>query len=666
MTVSDPNPLEDALNHPEDAPIFAQPGDTGPELQTFERPPFPPDCPVRPLGIKSEIDGAQTCYYLDANGQLVGLEANNRHGKLGLIALFGDKSDWLEANFPQWSKPGREQIAGKWEIVTPSVIIGFDQAKAARALIEECCRRGIFTAAGKMRGAGAHRIGAGGAIVYHAGDAVQVPQLRADGSLKTMKWADPDLFEGHVYPAGEAIPRPWHEDVGEREGRQLFGLVKTWTWKRELLDPVLFVGGLAASLIGGFLPWRPNLWVTGGPGTGKSTLNGEHGVSHQLLGNGLFRTGNASAAAIRQTLKNSTVPVMFDEIEASDNNRRVQDVIELARVASSGEKAHRGGQDGKAQEFTLRSCFWFSSINIPPLEPQDRSRLAILELLPFPAGAVAPDLKKFHLPELGRKLLRRMIDAVPVLEAVKLKYHAALSAAGHVPRACDQFGTLLACAHVLINDVDLVNGELADDELVTEWIDRCRPEKMAEISEATPDHTACMMHLVTSMVQSRGGEEREALGSWIGKAVANIVTPLLDGPQGGEEKYAERLQNHGLKLVNARFYPEERDVDGKVVKAARWGTTEASASEPIFLAVANGHGALDAIYRDKKWQGGVWKQSLLRTAGAISAELKIGRPKLRAVLVPLEAVLDETELPDASTPAKREAWLRAQTDGGEG
>ena len=58
---------------------------------------------------------------------------------------------------------------------------------------------------------------------------------------------------------------------------------------------------------------------------------------------------------------------------------------------------HRGGQDHTAHEFTLASCFQFSSISIPPLEPQDRRRLGILELRPFPVGAIAPDLAKFKL-----------------------------------------------------------------------------------------------------------------------------------------------------------------------------------------------------------------------------------------------------------------------------
>jgi len=668
VPISDATKIRDALDHPEPAPVLAQPGDAGAETKQYERPPFPSGCPIRPLGISSNLDGSQKCYYLDINRQLVGLEAGNRHGKNSLYALFGEQSDWLEAEYPQWSKPIYEGRGKDRELIKASEIVGFDQSDASRALIEECTRRGIFTAAGKMRGTGAHRQRDGG-LVVHFGDKMIVSEHRVDGSFRGWKWIDPGLHEGHVYPGGAVLPRPAIEESGVAPGIELLQLVGTWNWKRSLLDKILFLGGVGASLIGGALIWRPNLWVTGGKGTGKSTLNGKNGVLHQLLGDGMFRTGNASAAAIRQSLMNSTVPVLFDEIEASADNRRVKEVIELARIASSGDTIHRGGQDHKAAEFTLQSCFWFSSINIPPLEPQDRSRMGILELRPFAPGAVAPDLASHHLPQMGRALLRRMIDAWPVLDAVKRAYHVALAAKGHDNRACDQFGTLLACAHVLLNDVSLSAGELPHDELVIAWVDRCAPERMAEISEATPDHTACMIHLTTAQVQARGGDERVQLSTWIGDAVASKTDPLFDAGVPGEQpgtadRAGERLQQYGLKLVNAVYHPEERDRADKVTKAARWGTSSFETNRPIFLAVAGQHQALAKLFEGRTWQNGVWRQSLERTPGSIDgAKVKFGRASLTAVLVPLSEVLDESELPEASRPEAREAWLLEQLSG---
>lgn len=446
MTTPDPDPIAAALDAPTPAPKFAEEGDHGPEVggDGYDRPPFPLGCPITPLGISANIEGSQKCYYLDYNGQIVGLEAGNRHGKNSLFALFGPTSDWLEAQWPQWSKPVTEydRSTKTHTVIKASEIVGVDQAEASRALIEECARRGIFDPAGRLRGRGAHAL-PGGGLVIHYGDKLLASKHKADGAIKGYDWHDCGLHDGMVYPAGAAMPRPWYERTTARPAEKLLKLLFTWRWKRPLLDARFLLGWIGAAMVGGALKWRPNIWITGGAGTGKSTLNGEDGVLDLLLGAGVLRTGNASSAAIRQMLKNSTIPVLFDEIEASADNRRVNEVVELARVSSSGATMHRGGADHQAHEFTLRSPFQFSSINIPPLQPQDRSRLGILELDPFEPGAVPPVLREWNLPEIGQHLQRRMIDGWERLERTQAAFAEALSARGHSRRACDQFGTLL-------------------------------------------------------------------------------------------------------------------------------------------------------------------------------------------------------------------------------
>jgi len=655
------NPLADALDNPVAAPVMAEAGEQGLDNRRRERPPFPRDCPIKPLGNMQGLDGSQRMFYLNFNGQIVGLEAGNKHGKNGLVSLFGPELGWLEDHFPRWSAPKTktDRKTGQEIVIKPSEIVGFDQAEASEALIVECVRLGIFDPAGRLRGRGAHPILPGG-LAIHCGDKLLVSELGVSGKIKKFVWVDPGLHGGFVYPAAAPIPRPHHEEVGGEHAIRLLKLLRTWHWKRELLDPRLLLGAIALGYVGGASPWRSNIWITGGRGTGKSTLNGQGGVVHQLFGEGVFRTGNASAAAIRQSLKNSTVPVMLDEIEAGADNRRVNEVIELARVSSSGDTMHRGGQDHVAHEFTLRSPFWFSSINIPPLQPQDRSRLAILELRPLKPENAPPVLAEWNLPAIGRALARRMMDGWHRLEATKAKYHVALAKTGHDARACDQFGTLLACADLAMEDHSTADG-LPDDEDVAHWVGMCRPDRMAEITEATPDHEACLGHLLTSIVQARGGDEREALGTWIGRAVSSAVAPLIEGGD-GQERYAERLQQIGLKLVNARYYPEERDLAGNVVKSERWGCAEFRPDAPGFLAVAWAHQGLARHYEGTLWQG-IWRQSLGRTDGAIDSKAKFGRQSLSAVLVPLWAVLDESELPHASLRDAHEAWLREQVKG---
>lgn len=661
--MADVTSIKDALDNPTPAPRLAEEGEVRPERGTRHGPVDWSTCPVKPLGIKATADGKQTCYYLDVNKQLVGLEANNRHGKGGITAMFGG-TEWLEANFPKWSPPknGRK-----------SEIIGWDIGLVQEALIARCVRQGVFSAAGRMRGRGAHRHDNGG-LVLHCGDQLLASQHTEDGRIVAWRYVDPGELAGFVYPGDDPIPRPWREPVSAAEVHYLIvdepgvkngtgrpGLLRRWNWRRELLDPRLLAGWIGAAMIGGALGWRPNVWLTGGRGTGKSTLNGDDGVLAGLLGRGVFRTGNASEAAIRQSLNCATIPVLFDELEAKEDNRKVDGVIELARVSSSGAPMHRGGADHSAQEFTLRSAFFFSSINIPPLQPQDRSRLAILELRPFTkTWGPRPNLADYNLPVLGRKLLRRMVDGWPRLAATLAKYHEALAAQGHESRACDQFGTLLACADVLLHDHDTADG-LPDIELVLDWCDKCRPEKLREITQEDAEHARCLSHLLDSGVQARGGDERVALVSWIAGALDHARDPLaVDGELSPDPKAGDRLAQLGIKLVNADWKPEELDADGKVRNRARWGTSAYAIAEPGFLALALNHKALSALFDGKHWAG-IYGDVLARFPGAVEAgKVRFGHKTSKAVLVPLYHVFEADQLPDASHEAAHKEWMRTQ------
>lgn len=621
-----------ALDAPADAPLMADPGDVGPfggrdEDDELDRAPLPPGCPVTPLGILE-----QKCWYLDVRGQIIGLEAGQRHGVNSLVALFGPKSGWLEKTWPRWSAPKTklDRKTGVEEVIKPSEIVGFDQGQASRGLIEECVRKGIFDPAGKIRGAGAHR-GSNDALIIHCGDTVMRRRLRINGEADDIEYFDPGLHGEHVYPTAPAIPRPWPEPVGVEVGERLRAVIASWRWRRPLLDPLLIVGGIGASMTGGALDWRPNIWVTGGAGTGKSTLNGKRGLLDQLTGKGKLASVDTSAAGIRQRLRNSTVPVFLDELEADADGRKTKQIIELARVASSGGDAHRGGQDHQATEFTLQSVFWASSILIPSMETQDRSRWAVCALDPLRAGDTPPNMRALRLPEMGRQILRRMVDGWARWDETLAAYRSALADLGHKARACDQFGTLLACADLVLYDA------LPDDRTIAEIAGLCDMRSLREVSESAADHEDCLQHLVTTMVQARGGDERESIGSWIGSAVQEMCAPQI----AAEHKHHRRLQEIGIKIVSVKV--NAAGDDGRPVRV---GTEIWTPGKPGFVAIANTHQAIAGVYHGQKWQNGVWAQSLSRFPGAVEGvTLKFGRLALRGTLVPLDQVIDPSEIP---------------------
>lgn len=633
-----------ALDQPMDAPMLGErdafdPGPAGDEDGEggVDRPLLPKGSPVRALGMKG-----QTCFYLDVQGQLVALGPRD-HGKNNIITLFAPKTHLPTKYWPRWSAPKINKQTGVVE--KPSEIIGFAQDLASEALIGACGDAGIFDPLGKVRGRGAHK-GKLRSLIVHCGDKILVNGRRIDGSARDAEWHNPGVIDGMVYPAAAPGPRPVPEPVGVEVGERLLAILQTWRWERSILDPMLALGWTGQAFICGALDWRSHLFVTGGKGTGKSTLNGKGMFFDQLLGKGLLRTGSATEAAVRQLLGSQTIPVIFDEFEPSEfNAHKTKAMLELARVASSGDDMHKGGMDHQAQQFVLQSAFQFSSILMPEMQPQDRSRFAILQLKPFPkrvredakADDETPDsgidLDALKLPEFGRQIQRRMIDGWSRWQETLRLYRRALERVGHTPRGQDTFGTLLACADLLLYD------HLPDRELVDEWADRLAPEGLSEISNTVEEHDACLTHLATSMVQARGGDERATVASWVERALKEAGDPESTGYM------ARQLEHLGLKLVNLR-----------TTAKGDLGAVAYRIGAPAFLAVAGDHLGLSALFRDSRWQRGAWSQALGRVEvertvdeepvveRAVSGvKVKFDGRGLRATCVPIAAVLDLEE-----------------------
>src|SRR3546814_4223950 len=102
----------------------------------------------------------------------------------------------------------------------------------------------------------------------------------------------------------------------------------------------LLSGWVALAPLCGALRWRPHVWLTGGAGSGKTTVLNEY-VHPLMAGCDLFAQGNSSEAGIRQELKADALPVLFDESEQNDEREaaRVQAVLALNRQASTESEA---------------------------------------------------------------------------------------------------------------------------------------------------------------------------------------------------------------------------------------------------------------------------------------------------------------------------------------
>lgn len=551
-----------------------QPGDDQ-APPVFVRP-LPEDCPVQPLG-----HAGGTNYFIDAAGQLVAVP-DEKLVRTHLLGLFGDAS-YLWANWPRR---------------TDGVITGWRPEQVAETLRRECHVRSVIDVAERVRGRGGWR-SRDGDLLMHLGDVIATG-LDAEGKVI---YQPPGELDGVIYPRAAPLPRVWPDRVpaDKSPAHGLLALFKTWNWARGDLDALLLLGWLVASLCGAALKYRPVAWVTGGYGSGKTTLVDR--LLKAACGPALLSVADASEAGIRQTLRSQTIGVAVDEQEADEDMRRGQALIRLARLAASGALMVRGGGDHDPREFTARSSFLFSSIVIPPLSPQDRSRMAILSLMPL-GNATEPKLDPELLKTAIPMLRRRLFDNWERFEGVCETARAALHARGHDARGCDVFGTLIACADVALHDLPSSDRDAGDHLNPEALAERLKASSLAERIDVQSDERAMIKHLLSRLVDPFRKGPR-LVGEWLAKGVREIAAEQksLDfGDEENERQENDRLAQIALQRIGLKLH---RDPEGA-----------------LWLAIANSHSELGHLFMGTHWatspgKSAPWVQAARRIPGFV-------------------------------------------------
>lgn len=578
---------------------------------------LPPGCPVIPVGVLRD----QSCY-LDTLRQLRMLKPTE-HGRAGIAHLFGGNTDYLVPYYPRKNKDGDT--------------VGFRPEMVADALMYGAARRGVLDLTNRVRGRGCW-LGPGGELVMHAGDGLvrsRPPQQgdTPEPAFAGLSYETPGIHGRYIYPAGSPTPRPADEPAPRDSIEALFRMLCTWRWRRGDTDARLLLGWIAAAILGAALKWRPAAWITGDRGTGKSTLQE---LIRDLLGDALVQSSDTTAAALWQHLGQDALPVALDEVESESDNRAMQRVIRLARQAASGGLVLRGGQDHTGMQFVARSSFLFSSIIVPSLRPQDRSRLAILELLDLPRDAVMPVISEDALSQAGRALRRRLLDGWPRFQQTLAIYRRELVDLGHGGRGVDQWGTLLACADLALHD------RLPDSDSVRDWTEELAHTRLFEVQDETPDWRNCLDFLTTLTLDAFRNGSRQAVGSLIHIAAGGDPSPNDQTPEAANAV----LKTYGLKVE-------------KVMEADENGFDR----ERYYLAVAQKNAALARLFDGTQWQvetGGSapWVTTLRRCDQARNKKaVRFAGGPARAVLLPVDVVLPEGDDDDRPAASRKTGEL---------
>lgn len=359
-------------------------------------------------------------YYLPkGTGQVLALKASD-HTKLRLLGM-ADTAVWMELLDKRTG-----DLAGKdWETI-------------ANSLMRASERVGIFDDS-RIRGRGAWVDG--NRIIVHTGTEAHI-----GSDIVPLH----DVKSRYIYEANSAWEFGFGDAANSQEAHRLVQICERLTWN-DKLSGALMAGWCVLAPVSGALKWRPHIWITGPSGSGKTTAID---VINRIVGPSAFRAdGKTTEAAIRQRMGYDARPVILDEVESEDQNAvmRVQGVLDLARVSSSGGEITKGGANHKAVNFTIRSCFCFSSINTAIRHRADESRVSRLTLIPNTRPdseehyqSLVRDISAWFNENYASRMFTRTINNLHTLIENCETFTTAAAIKFKSRRAADQIGPMIA------------------------------------------------------------------------------------------------------------------------------------------------------------------------------------------------------------------------------
>jgi putative DNA primase/helicase len=458
-------------------------------------------------------------------------------------------------------------VTAYWETLYPSKN-GINWTAAKASLFAQQAAVGIFSPE-LIRGRGAWWDD--GRSVLHLGD-----RLIVDGEAHSVMKPPPSRFK---YQRLAAIDLPTDLDpISDTQGAEILDIASRFLW--EVPASGLLVAGWAAlAPICGSLSWRPHIWLTAAAGSGKSALLGRF-LGTLLQDIALWPEGSTTEASIRQELRADAKPVIMDEAESNEQSdkKRIQDILALARVASSSGRGFvgRGGADGTAQRFTARAMFLLCSINTAIKQGADASRFAALTLrnpsfLPKEQRAahwrdLDRDLEAIITAQLGHRMILRSVRLIPVIRDSVAVFRRAAADRFDSQRTGDQYGTLLAGAWSLMNSRPATEADAYTLIDGNDW------ESYREDAEQ-PDEERCLQHILQHQMRVEGDRGNGYMRTvWELIELARGAASSMEIGQGSAESHLGRvgIRVEGDRLVISNTALGIRRILGDTAWAHNW------------------------------------------------------------------------------------------------
>lgn len=573
----------------------------GPPFYATEIPDrLPPDAPVIALGRKGNV-----CYFLDSIGQLIELKCSEVN-RLNIIGLFGGEQ-WLRKRFPVYDKDGN--------------LKNWNHGILGGMLIRAATEKGVWDPMSHVRTQGGWI--EEGKLIIHCGDVLYLGKERCGTGLRGPL----------LYPKCASVREPVFGAKPGADGpaAKLLALAETCQWAQPIMAK-LWVGLYGCQCLGQANEWRAQAWITGGFGSGKSTLQL---LSRWLHGkDGMIEAENATTAGISQTVGYSSRPVSLDELEAKADNRQITETVELMRIASSGGTRLRGGQDGTPTATQLWNCFVASSVLMPPLRGQDRSRFAVLSLSRRGAREREPGEDEVPLEEdievhevlgrrqgwtkIGAELLGRLIQQWDRYKRTLGSYRRGLRNAGHTDRIADQYAAIGAA-------YDMMMWDGFDPARAEEW-GQSMPSSVVGEADQKSEERQCLDHLLEYLPDHFRGGSRESVSFWLVEARRELVEAM------GQKTAGDTLARLGI-----RVYRDARSFAAGASKRFE-GSLDWQDEQGWYVDISHTALELRKIFNGTQWKGeagapGTWAQAMQRLDGAIfgNAGSKVRRRRIGGV-----------------------------------
>jgi hypothetical protein len=494
----------------------------------------------------------------------------------------------------------------KGEVIKPSEIVSFEADDIKETFFRACARKGFFSPNDKMRGRGAWTFRSGN-LVYHSGDALWVCEK---GRFKTLPTG---VHEKMLYPRLSALPEPWTEPITleDNPAGKLLETFRKWKWTRPEVDPVLLLGWIGCAYLGGALDWRSAVLLLGDRATGKSTL--QHNLRN-IFGEALFRSADTTAAGIYQAMAHDARPVALDELEPDSDPRKLDNVVHLMRTSSSGDIGRRGGPTkGEASEFQMRSAFLFSAIDNPLRSAQDMSRVAVLRLMPLDLNQERPPAVDIDVtgPMMLSLMMQGWGDNGARFKATLDRFKAALAEGGHGGRGQDTYGTLLACAAVLLGPelAEQLKVPLRETEEL-EWAELLAADSLPEVEDAKPNYRQCVDRMLTTPVKVW----RSVARNTIGQALEDLKVAEAATWGAEDDVYSRHKAKRDLGMAGFGLFSAQ-EITAAAVKSQKISVDAALMKygllrDQLLLAVPNTSSKIAEHLAGSVWQHGAWKDAL--------------------------------------------------------